>query len=911
MQANAESFLDSAISRKVSTGVFRPTVPNRSQKEDVLTSSNQLKSGFRTGLAFPITLVAVGLLLASLVLGLGTNLARALGDGDGGICGFSDLMQGAILANNDHKSFKCNSETYTGETAGDTSWGGTTGIEDNEQDEAKDLDLSGNVGGVFKPGKGELDGFVRGSRVDLTGNGLTVADIDLSDAVGTFADADSATTYSQFGRSIGRGDGTATASDGTPNSSAPSGLGLTFLLDGGSTTANGLTVDTFEGIEGEIVWITFEYGAWPDAFADLNNDGEGNDRDGGVWMRVDFTVDDVAAEKVSALISSQDADGTLYAVPYRIKDDAENDFGRTDKRSIEVTIGGIGSFASGAVGGNNVAADIPAEKLRIDEFEGSIPRGNQEADLLVVDEDDPPVSVADRQDAVADPITTLLGLSAKRVGSDHLAGKDVGDGTVLLTTLAIGRAGDPDNDKIDSITAADLSGLKGITQPVGTTALNLKDNALTALPSGLFADVGSASEEDLSTLIDVTGNEGPAGDGFMLDNLGDVGNELIAGQVLKVDAPRKDDRIGFIQDSYEATEGGVWIFDVNISEDTPVIQLMAVAGDSGKVADDVENAFIDLSSLPTGPFNYRIAIGLPENGDEDGDNTLTAIYGLGTVTVDGDGVQTGAVTTILDVVSLTIRDASYSAPVVVVPAETGFGSIVVTQNEYVEAPGNEDLKHNVSNLLVAVGDDSIPATFLDIYTATGGLDRWGYPTSEVVIIEDGTLTQFFQRGVLDFHDTVAGYIVERRLAWDYVGGGAGGSVDQGVEAAPDSGPEGGVQVGAFGHYVANADADGNATGFLDAFNAFGGVDGLGIPKTEARADTGDAGTLLEPGGAIGFTRQYFQAAVLQLSEAGTVELTLLGDTLRDLLVPGFADEAAFGAADAASVGDEFSPDVIS
>ena len=69
MQANAESFFDTAISRKVSTGVFRPTVPNRSQKEDVLTSSNQLKSGFRTGLAFPITLVAVGLLLASLVLG--------------------------------------------------------------------------------------------------------------------------------------------------------------------------------------------------------------------------------------------------------------------------------------------------------------------------------------------------------------------------------------------------------------------------------------------------------------------------------------------------------------------------------------------------------------------------------------------------------------------------------------------------------------------------------------------------------------------------------------------------------------------------------------------------------------------------------------------------------------------------
>ena len=434
---------------------------------------------------------------------------------------------------------------------------------------------------------------------------------------------------------------------------------------------------------------------------------------------------------------------------------------------------------------------------------------------------------------------------------------------------------------------------------------------MTALPSGLFADVGKGTDGDLTTLIDVTGNEGPTGDGFMLDNLGDVGNELIAGQALKVNAPRKDDRIGFIQDSYEATEGGVWVFDVNIrSDDTadgvvPVIQLKAVAGDSGKITSDddshdVKGAFIDLSTLENG--NYRIAIGLPENKDEDGDNTLTAIFGHGT---------TNSVTTIWDIASLTIRDASYSAPVVVVPAETGFGSIVVTQNEYVEAPGNEDLKHNVSNLLVAVGDDSFPADFLSIYDATGGIDRWGYPTSEVVIIEDGTLSQFFQRGVLDFHNTGSGYIVERRLAWDYVGGGAGGSVDQEFEAAPDSGPEGGVQVGAFGHYVANVDADGNATGFLDAFNSFGGVDGLGIPKTEARADTGDAGTLLEPGGTIGFTRQYFQAAVLQLSEAGTVELTLLGDTLRDLLVPGFADEAAFGAADAVSIGDELSPDVIS
>ena len=430
MQTNAEAFFDTVISRKVSTGLFRPTVPNRSQKEDVLTSSNQLKSGFRTGLAFPITLVAVGLLLASLVLGFGTNLAQALGENDGGICGYSDLMRESILANNDAKSYECNAETYIGAGA---SWGGTTGTATVDgataQDEAKDLDLSGKGISVFAPGKGELDGFVRGSRVDLTGNGLTVADIDLSDAVETFdsAAADVESTYSQFGRSVGRGDGTVAALNGQANNSPPDSLGVTFLLDGGSTSANGLTNAEFEGIEGEIVWITFEYGDFPDYTLAADNDN-----DGGVWIRVDFAVDD--EETVSAMISSVDPEGTLYAVPYRTKDDAVNNFGRTDKRSIVASLGGIGTFTA-------ASTNTPARSdTQDEEFDDSIPRASQDSDLLVVDEDDPPVSVADRQDAVADEIVERVDLSAKRVGIDHLAGKDVGDVAGLLT-IACNRKG--------------------------------------------------------------------------------------------------------------------------------------------------------------------------------------------------------------------------------------------------------------------------------------------------------------------------------------------------------------------------------------------------------------------------------------------------------------------------------------
>ncbi len=250
---------------------------------------------------------------------------------------------------------------------------------------------------------------------------------------------------------------------------------------------------------------------------------------------------------------------------------------------------------------------------------------------------------------------------------------------------------------------------------------------------------------------------------------------------------------------------------------------------------------------------------------------------------------------------------SSSAP----PASTSsFDSIVVTRNQYIEAPGNEDLKHNVSNLAITKGASTLAANFLDSYHATGGLERWGYPTSEVVEIETGSLTQFFQRGVLDFHDVGLGYLIERRLAWDYVGGGLGGSADQGVEPAPETAPADGVQVGAFGHYVADVDGEGNPTGFLAFFNRLGGINAFGIPKTEAREDTGAEGMLMEPGSTAGFTRQYFQAAVFQLSEGGLVQLTLLGDTLRGLLVPGFADEAAFAAAAALSIGDAITPDVI-
>ena len=236
--------------------------------------------------------------------------------------------------------------------------------------------------------------------------------------------------------------------------------------------------------------------------------------------------------------------------------------------------------------------------------------------------------------------------------------------------------------------------------------------------------------------------------------------------------------------------------------------------------------------------------------------------------------------------------------------------MVVAESRRQTVSTNPDLDHNIPNLLVTLAGGSVVlADFLDAYDRTGGLQRWGLATSEVVEIEDGALTQFYQRGVLDFHDTGSGYIVERRLAWDYIGGDRSAS-DQGFEPAPAQAPAGAVQVGAFGHYVANVDVDGNPTGFLDLFRALGGVDGFGYPKTAARVDTGADGELFQPE-SVGLVRQYFQAAILQITPgSGLSELTLLGDDLRAVLVPGWEEEAGFGPAPVLVEGQSYFAPVI-
>ena len=610
-----------------------------------------------------------------------------------------------------------------------------------------------------------------------------------------------------------------------------------------------------------------------------------------LWRR---TYETDMPDVVYALINTTDSDGTLYAIPYRIKNDQVIE--KTKKEDITVSLLGAGTFAQAVIGQYSASDQTPAldAAARQAAFLDSVDDA-EEADLIVNDEDTPPVAVQDRQELVEDAITGPapgLDKRAKDVSIGNLAG---------IETLVIGGGGtdDDDKEKVSTISADDLSGLTGLTDDrvadANVLALDLRNNLLTELAAGVFADVGSKDKADLSTTIDLRGNDGPDGDGFTLENLGAGGTGLVAGQVLLVNHPEDDDRVGFIQSSYSAVEDGVVEIDVNVTTDDRdadglTIQFISLNSNNGDVADadkgpDVNDATIDLTALARG--NYRIAIGLPENDDEDNDNTLTILYGH-------SGTAGGPITTILDAVQITIRDAAPPVePEPEAPASV-FESLVVTGVHF-----DTGLEHNIPNLLVTVGGEVTNVNFLDFYNATGGVDRWGLPSTEVVEVEDGTLTQFYQRGVVDYHDTGSGYVMERRLAWDYVGGGAGGSVDQGVEDAPADAPEGGVQVGAFGHYVSNTAADGTATGFLDFFNGLGGVDAFGFPKTGARADTGEEGTLSEPGTTAGFVRQYFQAAVFELGPDGA-RLTLLGDTVRNQLHPDYV----FVGADALETGDE-------
>ena len=241
------------------------------------------------------------------------------------------------------------------------------------------------------------------------------------------------------------------------------------------------------------------------------------------------------------------------------------------------------------------------------------------------------------------------------------------------------------------------------------------------------------------------------------------------------------------------------------------------------------------------------------------------------------------------------------------PPASQFAAVVL-RNSFTQP--DTQLAHNVPDLRVTIGVEVVSCGFLTHYQDTGDLTRWGFATSEVLEERQGTLTQYYQRGVVDCHRRDGAWRMERRLAWDYLGGGIGGSIDLGVE--PDlRSAQPGDEVGPWGHRVSNFAIDGTPIGFLDFFDALGGVQAFGFPKSDARSDL-DPRTILEiPGANPNFIRQYFQAAVLEF-HPGTpqpVKLRLLGDDVRNILYPDNSHLAfpSFNPAGPLTVGQPFRP----
>ena len=203
----------------------------------------------------------------------------------------------------------------------------------------------------------------------------------------------------------------------------------------------------------------------------------------------------------------------------------------------------------------------------------------------------------------------------------------------------------------------------------------------------------------------------------------------------------------------------------------------------------------------------------------------------------------------------------------------------------------KEIWRNVSDIFGSFSSGAaFEAAFLKHFTQTGGVERWGLPTSAIFEETPGTLTQYYQRGVVDWKPPPSGgaHTVQRRLAWDYLGGGLGGSVDQGVEPNLTN-PHLGEVVGPWRHKVSNDSVEGVSTGFADFFHRLGGVASFGYPKTEARRDDHPDAELHDPRRPPDDRiRQYFQATVLEYhpeSFHSPVKLRLLGDAVRDRRYP--------------------------
>ncbi|MCY3802035.1 MAG: hypothetical protein OXG46_10695 [Chloroflexi bacterium] len=223
------------------------------------------------------------------------------------------------------------------------------------------------------------------------------------------------------------------------------------------------------------------------------------------------------------------------------------------------------------------------------------------------------------------------------------------------------------------------------------------------------------------------------------------------------------------------------------------------------------------------------------------------------------------------------------------------------------------LGHNIADYMVTLPDgEEVACNFLGHYDATGGLTRWGHAISDVIEEMPGTLTQYYQKGAADCHPVYAKtWVTEPRLVWDYIGGGKGGAPDLGTEPGLVS-EQPGVLLW-WGHRISDYAIDGTEVGFRGYFDALGGTQSFGYPKTDARIDNHPQAVLRLPNTDTAVIRQYFQAAVLEYhpaDELQPVKTALLGDLVRNMRYPreSYLAFGAFETAPKRSVGETYTPE---
>ncbi len=893
-----------------------------------------LRSGNRRFRDFaPVALAVLLLGLAMYLTGIGQGPVGAASAAPetaarqttAAFCDFEDYVQRALTAAYEAKDL-------TVSTCADAEGhfdDGVTWIE---------LDFSDRrISGVFDPDPGSLDHLTRGARLDLRGTSVSASEIDLRRAISS-KDSKLAEVLS-----------------GNPSTlSQDSGYSLTLLLDGRESDETGLGNLPSAIGEGEILYLTFQFGNRPSGLAAPVTLGVdcadidiftgtcsqyqqgGNEYDGsrGTGDSVErFVVFEITVTNqvdgdntehvVHVLASSRDSSDTIYVVPLIIEEDdqIEDD----EEEEIEITAIKVGENRRGRLDIEMVdnSGMFESDGFNLDylfdrgaileDFDDDL---RDRLDLLadtidVRDNDNPQFDVCARHPQVVEALEEEVG---ERCSDISLA--QLGRITELLIYPNAGDIEDP----LEEIFYSDLEGLTGLE------FLDLGGNELRDLPSNAFRDVGVAS--DGITMIDMRFNPGRryTSVGFVPTDLTSaVRGNLQHLQVVRVDDdPRGEE--GFGRSSYTVYESDVLVFDVQVDGGFEEIEF-STSGvtDEPAESEDLPNpATITLDrNIFGGHGSFVMAVQMPfeAGGDSDGDNENFNLV----LKISGeDDIVTPV--TIRDVSRPRTHTISTSSPVYSPPrrpttpggtspsSRLRFPYPITVQGQplFEQAPGNLDLQHNVPDLAVLIDGNLVEAGFKNYFLRTGGRERWGYPTSEVLVLENGALTQFYQRGVVDFHNVGLGWVVERRLAWDYVGGGLANSIDQGVEIdLINSAP--GELIGVWNLKVSNYSLEGIEIGFADFFNRFEGVAAFGFPKTQARVDRDFIGRLRAPATQAGFIRQYFQAAVMEFhpGDPEPVKLSLLGDTLRNLLVPDFERQRGFAAARPLISGFSYSAPLVS